>query len=43
MATTEVQLSERYPILTSTDETSPSNPVASPATPVETNTTITRK
>jgi hypothetical protein len=44
MATTEVQLSERQPILTSTEEVVHSNPVtASTVPPVETSTTVVKK
>ncbi|CAF2766425.1 unnamed protein product [Rotaria sp. Silwood2] len=43
MATTEVQLSERQPMLTSTEEILHSNPVASSAIPIESSTTVIRK
>ncbi|CAF2001831.1 unnamed protein product [Rotaria magnacalcarata] len=43
MATTEVQLSERQPMLTSTEEVVNSNSVASSAVQIETSTTVVRK
>ncbi|CAF1226263.1 unnamed protein product [Rotaria sp. Silwood1] len=43
MATTEVQLSERQPMLTSTEEVIHSNPVASSTVAIESSTTVVRK
>ncbi|CAF4987025.1 unnamed protein product, partial [Rotaria socialis] len=43
MATTAVQLNERQPMLTSTEEVVTLNPVASSAVQIETSTTVVRK
>jgi MIP family channel proteins len=43
MATTEVQLSERQPMLNATEEVVHSNPVASSAVQIESSTTVVRK
>lgn len=43
MAATEVQLSERQPMLTSTEEVTNANPVSTSAVQIETTTTVIRK